>query len=157
MPDEFHARFSATGKSYEYRIWSGRVVPPMLRLYVHHVPQPLDLDAMQRAATAIPGEHDFAAFKGARGINHTTVRRITVARWSSGADGTIVFEIAGEGFLRYMVRSLVGTMIEVGHGRRDPGDLARLLATPDRAAAGRTAPPEGLFLVKVEYHTGRAS
>lgn len=157
MPDDFHARFSATGKIYEYKIWNGRVVPPSLRLYTWHVPQPLDVTLMQAAADAIPGEHDFAAFQGAGGMTHSSIRRITSARWRHDADGAVVFEIAGVGFLRYMVRSLVGTLVEIGHGRRSPGDIARLLATPDRSAAGRTAPSEGLFLVKVEYHTGRAS
>jgi len=157
MPDAFHARFSATGKRYEYRIWNGRVVPPALRLYTWHVPQALDVTVMQRAADAIPGEHDFAAFQGSRSATHTSVRRVISARWLSAADGTLVFDIDGEGFLRYMVRSLVGTLVEIGQRRRDAGDMARLLATGDRSGAGRTAPPEGLFLVKVEYHTGQAS
>jgi tRNA pseudouridine38-40 synthase len=157
MPDDFHARFSATGKTYEYRIWNGSVVPPMLRLYTWHVPQPLDIALMQDAAAAIPGEHDFAAFQGSGSATHTTVRRLTAARWRSAADGSLVFDIAGDGFLRYMVRSLVGTLVDAGQRRRDPADLARLLADPDRARAGRTAPPEGLFLIKVEYDTGRAS
>jgi tRNA pseudouridine38-40 synthase len=155
MADAFHARFSATGKTYEYRIWNGAVVPPTLRLYTWHVPQPLDVALMQRAADAIPGEHDFAAFQGAGGATHTSVRRITSARWRTDGDGSLVFEIAGEGFLRYMVRSLVGALVEIGHRRRDPGDIARLLAARDRSGAGRTAPAEGLFLVKVEYHTER--
>lgn len=151
MPDAFHARFSATGKTYEYRIWNGPVVPPVLRLYTWHVPQPLDAAVMQRAADAIPGEHDFAAFKGARGMTHTSVRRVTSARWFTAGDGSLVFEIAGEGFLRYMVRSLVGTLVEIGDGRRPPSDVAALLERPDRAAAGRTAPPCGLFLMRVDY------
>jgi tRNA pseudouridine38-40 synthase len=157
MPDDFHARFSATGKSYEYRIWNGPVVPPTLRLYTWHVPQPLDVAPMQRAADAIVGEHDFAAFQGAGSVTHSTVRRIRSARWRSNADGALVFEIAGEGFLRHMVRSLTGTLVEVGQGRRDPADLATLVAAPARAGVGRTAPPEGLFLVKVEYHNELAS
>jgi tRNA pseudouridine38-40 synthase len=157
MPDEFHARFSATGKTYEYRIWNGAVVPPMLRLYNWHVPQRLDLALLRRASEAIAGEHDFGAFKGSRGVTHSSLRRMHVARWREAGDGSLVFEIAGNGFLRYMVRSLTGTLVEIGHGRRDPDDIARLLASGDRSAAGRTAPPEGLFLVKVEYHTGRAS
>jgi tRNA pseudouridine38-40 synthase len=155
--DDFHARFSATGKSYEYRIWNGRTVPPMLRLYAWHVPQPLDVAAMQGAAQAIVGQHDFAAFQGAGSMTHTTVRRVTAATWRVAADGTLRFEISGQGFLRHMVRSLAGTLVEVGHRRRDAGHLARLLAVPDRAAAGRTAPPEGLILVKVEYDTERTS
>jgi len=157
MPDDFHARFSATGKTYEYRIWNGLAVPPVLRLYTWHVPQPLDVAAMRRAADAIPGEHDFAAFQGAGGMTHTSVRRVQSARWLTAADGSLVFEVAGEGFLRHMVRSLVGTLVEVGHRRRDPDDMARLIAARERSGAGRTAPAEGLFLVKVEYHIHRAS
>lgn len=153
MPDDFHARFSATGKTYRYQIWNGRVVPPMLRLYAWQVPQRLDVSRMQRAAGDLVGEHDFASFKGARGVTHSTMRRLTAARWLIAVDGTVVFEVAGTGFLRYMVRSLVGTLVEIGDGRRDAGDLARLLTAPDRSRAGRTAPPLGLFLVKVEYDT----
>jgi len=157
MRDDFHARFSATGKTYEYRIWNGAAVPPTLRLYTWHVPQPLDVADMQRAADALCGEHDFAAFQGAGSLTHTSVRRVTSARWLTVADGSLIFEISGEGFLRYMVRSLVGTLVEIGQKRREPAEMARLLASRDRARAGRTAPPEGLFLVKVEYHTDRPS
>ena len=84
-------------------------------------------------------------------MNHTTVREITGASWRQGDERTLVFEIAGKGFLRYMVRSLVGTLVEIGRGQRPAGDIARLLATPDRAQAGRTAPARGLFLMKVDY------
>jgi len=157
MSDDFHARFSATGKVYEYRIWNGPAVPPVLRLYSWHVPQPLDVRSMQQAAAALPGEHDFAAFQGSGSATHTSVRRLRSAIWRRGADGSLVFEVAGEGFLRHMVRSLAGTLVEIGQRRRDPRDVARLLADPDRSRAGRTAPPEGLFLVQVEYDTGRTS
>ena len=151
VPDEFHARFSATAKTYEYRIWNGRTMPPFLRQYAWHVIEPLDLPLMHRAAQAIPGEHDFAAFRSARSMNHTTVREITSAGWRTGDDHTLVFEIGGKGFLRYMVRSLVGTLVEVGRGHRPVDDMARLLAAPDRSQAGRTAPARGLFLMKVDY------
>ena len=150
VADDFHARFSATGKSYEYRIWNARVVPPFLRLYTWHVIEKLNLDAMSAAAPAIVGARDFAAFRSARSINHTTVRSITHAAWRREGD-LLVFEIAGAGFLRYMVRSLVGTMVEMGRGQRPASDMADLLAKPDRSAAGRTAPPHGLFLVTVSY------
>lgn len=151
MPDAFHARFSATGKAYEYRIWNARVQPPFVRLYTWHVIERLDLDAMQQAAAAIVGEHDFKGFRSARSMNHTTVRAIASAGWRRGEDALLVFEIAGAGFLRYMVRSLVGTLVEIGRGQRSPDEMARLLASPDRSAAGKTAPALGLFLVKVDY------
>ncbi len=151
VPDDFHARFSATAKTYEYRIWNGRTVPPFIRQYAWHVMEPLDLPLMLDASHAIPGEHDFAAFRSARSLNHTTVRQITSATWRRGDDRTLIFEIDGKGFLRYMVRSLVGTLVEIGRGHRPAQDIARLLTEPDRAQAGRTAPARGLFLMKVEY------
>jgi tRNA pseudouridine38-40 synthase len=151
VPDAFHARFSATAKTYEYRIWNGRTVPPFIRQYAWHIIEALDLEKMARASRAIPGEHDFAAFRSARSMNHTTVRAISSASWRRDGEQTLVFEIAGKGFLRYMVRSLVGTLVEIGRGQRPVDDIARLLAAPDRSQAGRTAPALGLFLMKVEY------
>jgi len=149
-PDDFHARFSATAKTYEYRIWNGPAVPPFVRLYTWHVPQPLDVASMMAASAAIAGEHDFAAFQGTGGAAQTTVRRVISASWH--AEGpAVTFTITGDGFLRHMVRSLVGTFVEIGHGRFPPDHVARLLAAPDRTQAGRTAPACGLFLVRVEY------
>jgi tRNA pseudouridine38-40 synthase len=151
VPDEFHARFSATAKTYEYRIWNGRTVPPFIHRYAWHVIERLDVERMQQASQAIPGKHDFAAFRSARSVNHTTVRRILGARWRREGEATLVFEIEGKGFLRYMVRSLVGTLVEIGRGQRPVTDIGRLLDAPDRSQAGRTAPARGLFLMKVEY------
>jgi tRNA pseudouridine38-40 synthase len=151
VPDDFHARFSAGGKTYEYRIWNGPAIPPFIRLYAWHVPQPLDVVKMNEASRAIAGEHDFAAFQGTGSRTHSTVRRVTSAEWR--ADGpAVTFAISGEGFLRHMVRSLAGTLVEVGHGRRPVGDLARLIASRERSDVGRTAPPHGLFLVSVLYN-----
>jgi tRNA pseudouridine38-40 synthase len=151
VPDDFHARFSATGKTYEYRIWNGPSVPPFDRLYVWHVPQRLDVARLNAASAPLVGEHDFAAFQGTGGMTHSTVRRVNAASWREAGDA-VTFEISGAGFLRHMVRSLVGTLVDVGHGRREAGDVARLLASPERAQAGRTAPPHGLFLVSVLYN-----
>ena len=148
--DDFHARFDAVAKAYEYRIWNGPTVPPFVRLYAWHIIEPLDVEAMRAAADAIAGEHDFAAFRGPRAMNHTTVRRIDSAGWT-GDGAALTFTIEGRGFLRYMVRSLVGTLVEIGRRARPATDIERLLASPDRSAVGRTAPPHGLFLVKVDY------
>jgi tRNA pseudouridine38-40 synthase len=151
VADDFHARFSATGKTYEYRIWNGPALPPFIRQYAWHVPQPLDVAKMYEASRAIVGEHDFAAFQGTGSRTHSTVRRVTAAEWRT--DGpAVTFAISGEGFLRHMVRSLAGTLVEVGHGRRPIEDLARLVAAPERSDAGRTAPAHGLFLVSVLYN-----
>lgn len=150
--DDFHARFSAIAKVYEYRIWNGPAVPPFVNRYVWHVPQPLEMPLLDEATRAIPGEHDFVAFQGAGSATHTTVRRILSAEWRrSAAEPLVTFEISGEGFLRHMVRSLAGTLVEIGLKRRPVGDMARLLSEPSRADAGRTAPPCGLFLVRVLY------
>jgi tRNA pseudouridine38-40 synthase len=152
VENDFHARFSATGKIYEYRIWNGPAVSPFVRSYVWHVPQPLDFERLQRGAAAIPGKHDFAAFQGKGSATHTTVRRVTSAAWRrADVEPLFVFEIVGEGFLRHMVRGLVGTLVEIGHGTRPVDDVSRLLASHERAAVGRTAPACGLFLVGVQY------
>lgn len=150
VTDDFHARFSAAGKVYEYRIWNGAAMPPFLRLYAWHIPEPLDVGAMQDASRAIVGEHDFVGFRSAQSVNHSTIREVSRAAWTT-REGLLVFEIAGTGFLRHMVRSLAGTLVEIGRGQRPASDMARLLAAPDRSAAGRTAPPHGLFLVNVLY------
>lgn len=150
--DDFHARFSAAAKVYEYRIWNGAAVPPFVNRYVWHVPQPLDMSLLSEAAQALAGEHDFAAFQGTGSATHTTIRRVLSAAWRrSATEPLLTFEITGEGFLRHMVRSLAGTLVEIGLTRRPVTDVARLLTKPARADAGRTAPPCGLFLVRVLY------
>ena len=150
--DEFHARFSAVSKTYEYRIWNGATVPPFLRLYTWHVRPPLDVDALARATSCLVGAHDFAAFQGSGAVVHSTVRNVTAASWHpQRADTPLTFEISSDGFLRHMVRSLTGTLVDIGLGRRPVDHLRALLTKPDRAQVGRTAPPSGLFLVRVRY------
>ena len=148
---DFHARFSAIGKRYEYRIINGPVVPPFVHRYVWHVPQPLDFQAMADASAPLVGRHDFAAFQAAGSETHTTVRSIQAIEWRGDAPSHTL-HIEGDGFLRHMVRNIVGTIVEVGLGRRDAADVARILASRDRSQAGVTAPAKGLFLAAVLYH-----
>jgi len=147
----FHARFSARSKIYAYRIRNAAVADPFDRVYAWHVKDPLDIEAMRRAANALTGTHDFAAFQSAGTDVQTTVR--TVHRSEVLHEpGLLTYEIAGDGFLRHMVRAIVGTLVEIGRGRWPAPVMADLLASGTRADAGPTAPPCGLFLVRVDYH-----
>jgi tRNA pseudouridine38-40 synthase len=150
--DDFHARHSAHSKTYRYHIRNLTGRSPLQRLYAWQVPYPLDLSAMQEAADALVGSHDFAAFGLPTDGSPSTVREILHARWERGtSEGMMAFTVCGTGFLRYMVRFLVGTMVRVGGKRMTPQAFAGVLASCDRSAAGPTAPPHGLFLVSVEY------
>ena len=152
--DGFHARFDARSKTYRYRIWNGEVLPPFERRYVWHVPGPLDREAMSAAAQLINGKHDFAAFQGAGSDAATTERTIfqsAIRIPQSGMPHMIYFDICGDGFLRHMVRAIVGSLVDVGRGRHAPDWIAQVIASRDRAAAGRSAPASGLFLMSVEY------
>ena len=150
---EFHARFSALGKAYEYRIVNAPVVSPFLSRYAWHVPQPLNLDAMRSAAAGLVGTHDFAAFQGAGSIVSSTERTIRRLEWDDGGgyDLPLVMRIEGDGFLRHMVRNIVGTLVEVGIGRWAASQVGAILSSGDRSQAGPTAPAHGLFLVRVDY------
>ena len=152
----FHARFSASGKVYEYRILNAPVVSPFLHRYVWHVPQPLDVALIRDASQALVGAHDFAAFQGSGSDVATTSREIVEIQWqdaisTGGSDLPLVMRIAGNGFLRHMVRNIVGTLVEVGAGRWPAQRVADALASRDRSQAGPTAPAKGLFLVMVKY------
>jgi tRNA pseudouridine38-40 synthase len=150
MPPGFHARRSAGAKEYSYRLVRARVLSPLDSPFAVAAPANLDLAAMARAAALLPGRHDFSAFALAGGSHTQPVRRIDAAGWEeSGPE--LRFRIAGEGFLRGMVRSLVGTLLEVGAGRRSAEELGVLLAGASRAAAGPTAPAHGLTLEQVFY------
>lgn len=149
----FHARFSARAKTYEYRIVNAPLVSAFQHRYVWHVGQPLDVDAMRTAAGPLIGTHDFAGFQGAGSDVISTTRTIVELEIEDGAgfDLPIVIRVTGDGFLRHMVRNLVGTLVEVGCGRWDPWRLLTVLDTHDRTHAGPTAPPHGLFLTRVSY------
>ena len=164
---DFHARFSATGKTYRYLILQSEMASPFLRPYVWHVPRPLDVDAMAAAAASFRGTHDFSALQSAGSrVTHAirTVTASTVHVWSDGPpapaplptaipDGAalIVFEVSATGFLRHMVRAMAGTLVEVGDGRRPAKSIPGVLEGRLRAAAGITAPPAGLWLASVNY------
>jgi len=150
-PAAFHARFAATAKTYRYRLWNADVLDPFERAYAWHVPGSLDVAAMAEAARFVEGEHDFAAFQTVGGAAGPTTRAISRSTVSACGDGLLTYEVTGDGFLRHMVRAIVGTLLEVGRGRRRPEWMRDVIASRDRAQAGRTAPPHGLFLLRVDY------
>ena len=149
-PPGFHARFHARGKSYRYRLVRSPVLSPFDRLYAWHVPDLADVAAMRHAAAAFVGRHDFASFQARGSSIIDTVR--TIERLDvEDRGGEVVVEIAGDGFLRHMVRAIVGTLVEVGSGLRPAGDAAAMRAARDRRAGGPTAPARGLVLIAVRY------
>jgi tRNA pseudouridine38-40 synthase len=161
----FHARFDARGKTYRYQIRNDSIVSPFERAFVWHVPQPLDVGAMDEAARVLEGTHDFTAFQSVGSETPDAVRtlfesRVTLepgipgpllAMPDAGEPRLIVYRARGNGFLRHMVRTIAGTLVEVGRGWRSPGSIEDVLAGRERARAGATAPPQGLFLVRVDY------
>jgi len=160
-PEGFHARRDARSKLYRYAIWNGAERSPLRGRRFYAVRQPLDLGAMRTAAGALVGTHDWSAFQvrgsewraegAAQGRTRSAVREVTRLSVLGFGVGEVLVEVQGEGFLRQMVRTLVGTLIEVGRGRRDPASMPALLECRDRAAAGPTAPAHGLTLVRVDY------
>ena len=157
VPAAFHARFDARAKTYHYRIWNGEVMDPFLRAYTWHIPSPaLDLPAMDEAASLLCGRHDFSAFQAAETDAHSPERTVLTSAITSEPSSMpsgrlLTYVISGDGFLRHMVRSIVGTLVEVGRGRQPSAWLGEVLASRDRSRAGRTAPAEGLCLMSVDY------
>lgn len=150
VPATFHARFRAVRKRYGYRVFIGSVVPPFIRPYVHHVRAPLKVVTMRRELTALIGRHNFRAFARHGGAGRSTIRTLTTARLRrEGRE--LHFEFAGNGFLHTMVRSMVGTVLEVGRGRLPAGTVRRMLRRGARHLAGTTAPAHGLTLMSVTY------
>jgi tRNA pseudouridine38-40 synthase len=154
---DFNARWSARGKTYRYRIYRGKVVPPMLWRYVLHYPFPLDEEAMRDAAARFPGVHDFAAFAASTGSEEddkerSTEREIYSTELVRSPDNEeLVFTVCGRSFLRYMVRKMVGTLLDVGRGKLKPEDIERLYALRDRSKSGPTVPSQGLVMVEVQH------
>jgi tRNA pseudouridine38-40 synthase len=147
----FDARRSATSRVYRYTIVNRPVPDPFLARYAWWVPESLDLKLLRLASDPFLGEHDFAAFcrKGPEGS--TTVRRVLASCWHDRGDGVLVYEVRASSFCWQMVRSVVGTLVEVGHGRKRPGDVMGIIRGKDRQAAGQLAPPHGLCLWEVGY------
>jgi tRNA pseudouridine38-40 synthase len=171
VEETFHARFAASCKTYHYRIWNAEVCDPFERRFVWHLTGSLDTRAMANAAAAIEGSHDFAAFRAAGSEPKSTVREVFVSRviagprrdgaTAPGADAAIqrgaalvTYEITGDGFLRHMVRTIVGSLVEIGRGRRPVNWMAEVLSRRRRELAGPTAPAQGLVLIAVEYPRG---
>jgi tRNA pseudouridine38-40 synthase len=154
---DFNARWSARAKIYQYRLYRGKVVPPAMWRYVLHYPFPLDEDAMRIAASRYVGPHDFAAFAASTGSEEddkerSTVREIYSSELARSEDGEeLVYTVRGRSFLRYMVRKMVGTLLEVGRGKLTPDDIVRLYQLRDRSKSGPTVPAQGLCMVSVEH------
>lgn len=151
VPVTFHPRYDAVSKIYRYRILNRTWPDAIGRHYVWHLRRRLDIDAMRVAAGHLLGRHDFKAFEGAGSPRSSTVRQMLGVSIARKASGFILFEIEADGFLRFMVRNIVGTLVEVGQAKIKPDDFLRVLTSRDRNQAGPTAPPHGLFLVRVIY------
>ena len=153
VPLSFHARFSATGKTYRYRIWNARVLSPLEIGRCWHVPMPLDMRSVSEGAALLKGRHDFAAFAANRGKPEaSTVRTITAVRVRA-AGSSVTIDFSGDGFLYKMVRLLVGALVRCGHGKMPVERLGELLKSPSSSVpADRcVAPAEGLILMRVRY------
>jgi tRNA pseudouridine38-40 synthase len=149
--ESFHARKNAQSKLYVYRILNRPLRSPFHRTTAWHIPHPLDLGEMKRATQHLLGEHDFSAFRSVGSPTRTAVRRVLRAEWKIGRDGLLRFEIEATGFLKQMVRAIVGTLVEVGKGKNNAAQFQRIFESKDRKKAGPTAPAHGLFLKEVKY------
>ncbi|MBC2714635.1 MAG: tRNA pseudouridine(38-40) synthase TruA [Desulfobacteraceae bacterium] len=151
VADDFHARFSAKNKTYQYRIYNRPVPIAISRQYMWHIRKKLDVAAMQQAVAHITGTHDFKSFEGTGSPRDHTIRTVMNAKVMEKDDGYLIFEIMANGFLRYMVRNIVGTLADVGLLKTSPDEFKHILEAKNRNLAGATAPPQGLFLVEVSY------
>ena len=156
VADDFHARYSAKGKSYRYRVVHAPVMSPFWARYAYQESRALDLNSMRKCGELFLGEHDWTAFSAAQSDVESRVRNVSTCEISDGWDARghghlIEFTISANGFLRYMVRSIVGTLLAVGRGEIDQETVARAISEGDRLLAGATAPAHGLTLMSVQY------
>lgn len=152
VPAGFHARFSAVTKRYRYRVVNGPTMPPFIRRYAHQVRAPLNIALMRREAAAVKGTHDFSSLARRGGAGRSTTRRTVTAIAVRRREGELHIDIEADGFLHTMVRSIAGTLIDIGRGRLPAGTMRRLLSEPRaRRLAGATAPPQGLMLLSVAH------
>lgn len=150
VTENFNPRFDALSRTYRYQIWNHRWPSAIWARYSWHVSLPLNVDAMNRAATLFIGDHDFSSFQGSDWVEHSPQR--TVLHSVVRTDGEfLVYDVEGRSFLRHMVRNIVGTLVDVGRGAISVEDFATIFAAHDRARAGVNAPPQGLFLVTITY------
>lgn len=150
VDSDFHARFSATGRRYFYLIYQAEVASALYYNHVTHVRKALDVQAMEKAAAHLSGERDFSSFRAAGCQSNSPNRNVFSAQWWQHGS-LLVFDIHANAFLQHMVRNIVGSLMVVGRGERDPDWIRELLQARDRTLAAMTAPPEGLYLVEVDY------
>jgi len=150
VPDHFHARYSATGKKYIYKIYRAPFRSALFRNYAYFIPEPLDIEKMRKASEYFIGEHDFAGFMASKSGVFDTVREIYELKIHASGDW-ITIEIKGNGFLYNMVRIIVGTLVEVGKNKIPVDHIPQIIRSGERKKAGPTAPPQGLYLAEVYY------
>ena len=151
VDERFHARYNAKSKIYLYQIFNSPVPSALYRNYSWFVHSLLDMDNMQTAAGQLIGSHDFSSFCAANNDTSDYMRKVINVSINQGKDGIIKFLIEADGFLRYMVRNIVGTLVDVGRGKLSPSEFLGIMKAEDRNMAGITAPPQGLFLKEVKY------
>lgn len=155
MREDFHARYDCIGKEYCYRIWNSRSRDPFWQDRALHYPYHLDVDKMNKASKAFIGTHDFAGFCSAGSSVKSTVRTVTKAEVEREGD-LVTFKVSADGFLYNMVRIMVGTLLEVSQGKTEASELTDIIESKTRERAGFTAPPQGLYLHRVDYEEEEA-